>query len=113
MRTRTVAAAAFTLLLSVAAVAHEGHPHRFLGTLSAVQGSQIEVKTTDGKTVVFTLDQKTVIQQGRAKADVKELKLGERIVVSALPVAAGKVMTAINVQLRVPVPAPAQASAAK
>jgi hypothetical protein len=111
MRTRRVAAAAaFTLLLSVAAVAHEGHPHRFLGTLSAVQGSQIEVKTTDGKTVVFTLDQKTVIQQGRAKADVKELKLGERIVISALPVAAGKVMTAINVQMRVPVPAPAQAA---
>jgi hypothetical protein len=114
MRTRRVAvAAAFTLLLSVAAVAHEGHPHRFLGTLSAVQASQIEVKTTDGKTVVFTLDQKTVIQQGRAKADVKELKLGERIVVSALPVAAGKVMTAINVQLRALAPAPATKPATK
>ena len=108
MRTRKVAvAAAFTLLLSVAAVAHEGHPHRFLGTLSTVKGSQIEVKTTDGKTVVFTLDQKTVIQQGKAKADVKELKPGERIVVSALPVDAGKVMTAINVQLQVPAPAQA------
>ena len=114
MRTARVAlAAAFTLLLSVAAVAHEGHPHRFLGVLSAVQGSQIEVKTTDGKLVVFTLDQKTVIQQGKAKADVKGLKIGERIVVSALPVAAGKVMTAINVQLRAPVPAPARSSAAK
>ena len=88
-------------------LAHEGHPHRFLGTLSSVQGSQLEVKTTDGKTVVFTLDAKTVIQQGRAKAELKELKVGERIVVSALPVAAGKVMTAINVQLRVPAPAPA------
>ena len=48
-----------------------------------------------------------MIQQGRAKADVKELKLGERIVISALPVAAGKVMTAINVQLQVPAPAQA------
>ena len=111
MRTcRVAVAAAFVLLLSVAAVAHEGHPHRFLGTLSAVQGSQIEVKTTDGKTVAFTLDQKTLIQQGKAKADVKELKIGERIVVSALPVAAGKVMTAINVQLRAAGPAPAAAS---
>jgi hypothetical protein len=109
MRTlRVVAiAAAFALLLSVTAFAHEGHPHRFLGTLSSVQGSQLEVKTTDGKTVVFTLDEKTVIQQGRAKADVKELKVGERIVVSARPVAVGKVMTAINVQLRVAAPAPA------
>lgn len=105
MRTRRVAvAAAFALLMSVAAFAHEGHPHRFLGTLSSVHSGQIEVKTTDGKTVVFVLDAKTVIQQGRAKADVKELKVGERIVISALPVAAGKVMTAINVQLRAPTP---------
>lgn len=86
-------------------LAHEGHPHRFLGTVSAVQDGQLTVKTTDGKTAVFTLDAKTVIQQGRAKVDAKELKMGERIVVSALPVAAGKVMTAINVQLRVPAPA--------
>ena len=76
MRTRTVAAAAFTLLLSVAAVAHEGHPHRFLGTLSAVQGSQIEVKTTDGKTVTVTLDSKTTIVRGTTKLDRTALKAG-------------------------------------
>jgi hypothetical protein len=95
------------LALPSVTIAHEGHPHRFLGTLLSVQGEQIEVKTTDGKTVVFLLDAKTVLQQGRAKADVKELKVGERIVVSALPVAAGKVMAAINVQLQAPAPAPA------
>jgi hypothetical protein len=106
MRSRRVVAiaAAFALLLSVAAFAHEGHPHRFLGTLSGVHGKQLEIKTTDGKTVVFTLDEKSVIQQGRVKTDMKELKVGERIVVSALPVAAGKVMTAINVQLRASTP---------
>jgi hypothetical protein len=48
-----------------------------------------------------------VIQQGRAKADAKDLKVGERIVVSALEVAGGKPMTAINVQLRVVTPTPA------
>ena len=83
-------------------LAHEGHPHRFLGTVSAVHDGQLEVKTTDGKTVVFTLDAKTVVQQGRAKAGANEINAGERVVVSALPVPAGKVMTAINVQLRVP-----------
>jgi len=95
------------LTLSPVASAHEGHPHRFLGTVSAVHDGQLEVKTTDGKTVVFMLDAKSVLQQGRVKVDAKELKTGERVVVSALPVAAGKVMTAINVQLRVPAPAPA------
>ena len=88
-------------------LAHEGHPHRFLGTVSAVHDGQLEVKLTDGKTVVFALDAKSVVQQGRVKVDAKELKAGERIVVSALPVPAGKVMTAISVQLRVPAPAAA------
>lgn len=91
-------------------LAHEGHPHRFLGTVSAVQDGQIEVKLTDGKTVVFAVDAKTVVQQGRVKVDAKELKAGERVVVSALPVPAGKVMAAINVQLRVPAPAAAPAT---
>ncbi|NOT28683.1 MAG: hypothetical protein HOP16_21585 [Acidobacteria bacterium] len=108
-------ASALVLWLSVAAFAHEGHPHRFMGTLSAVTGTQLEVKTTDGKTVVFALDGKSVIQQGRAKAELKDLKVGERIVVSALEVPAGKTMTAINVQLRVPAAAKqvAQAPASK
>jgi len=101
------AAVSVVLLIPVAARAHEGHPHRFMGTVSAVQEGKLEVKTTDGKTVVFAVDAKTVVQQGRVKVDANEIKTGERVVVSALPVAAGKVMTAINVQLRVPAPAPA------
>jgi hypothetical protein len=93
------------LTFSSVIVAHEGHPHRFLGTVSAVQDGQLEVKLTDGKTVVFALDAKSVVQEGRVKVDAKALKTGERVVVSALPVPAGKVMTAINVQLRVAAPA--------
>ena len=115
MSIRRVAAfvVGFAVMLSVAAVAHEGHPHRFLGTLSAISGSRLEVKTTDGKTVTFALDQKSVIQQGRVKAEVKDLKVGERIVVSAMPVAEGKTMTAINVQLQVAAMAPTKTQAAK
>jgi hypothetical protein len=104
-----LAVAALVVLLGVPSMtfAHDGHPHRFLGTLSAVNGHQLEVKTTDGKTAVFLLDAKSVIQQGRAKAEAKDLKVGERIVVTALEVTGGKPMTAINVQLRVVAPAPA------
>jgi hypothetical protein len=46
-----------------------------------------------------------VYQRALKKVDAKELRAGERVVVSALPVPAGKVMTAINVQLRVSAPA--------
>jgi hypothetical protein len=75
--------------------------------LLSIENTQIEVKTTDGKTVVFRLNAKTVVQRGRTTARVTDLKVGERIVVSALPVAAGQVMAAINVQLRAPTPAAA------
>lgn len=90
------------LALSPVARAHEGHPHRFMGTVSAVQDGQIEVKTTDGKIVAFALDAKTIYRQGKTQVSGKLPKVGERVVVSAMPVAAGKVMSAQTVQLPVP-----------
>jgi hypothetical protein len=94
------------LAVSPVALAHEGHPHRFMGTVSAVQDTQIEVKLTDGKLVTFTLDEKTIYRQGKTKVVGRLPKAGERVVVSALPVAADKVMAAETVQL----PAPTTAS---
>ena len=88
------------------ALAHEGHPHQTMGAVSAVTATQLDVKATDGKTVVFTLDAKTVYQRGKTKIDAAQLaaqlKVGARVVVSALEVAAGKTMTAQTVQLAVP-----------
>jgi hypothetical protein len=78
-----------------------------MGTLSSVQETQFEVKTTDGKMLVFQVNPKTVYQRGKAKVAGTELKVGERVVVSALQVPAGKTMTAQVVQLAV---APAAAS---
>ena len=90
------------LAVSPVALAHEGHPHRFMGTVSAVQGDQIEVKLTDGSTVTFALDKETIYRQGKTKVVGKLPTAGERIVVSAMPEAAGTTMTAVTVQLAVP-----------
>ncbi len=90
---------ALALLAPALAVAHEGHAHKFMGTVAAVENAQIEVKTTDGKDVVFLLDAKTTYQRGKTKTDARDIKAGERIVVSALEVAAGKTMTAQLVEL--------------
>ena len=90
------------LALSSVALAHEGHPHRFMGTVSAVQDEQIEVKLIDGKIVTFVLDAKTIYRQGKMKVIGKLPKAGERVVVSAMPVEAGKTMTAVTVQLAIP-----------
>jgi hypothetical protein len=95
--------AAVVLLSPVAALAHEGHPHRFMGTVSVVQDTQIEVTLTDGQVVTFALDAKTIYRQGKTKVIGRLPKDGERVVVSAMPVEkAGEVMIAVTVQLPVP-----------
>jgi hypothetical protein len=92
---------AVALAMPAATLAHTGHAHQFMGTISSFSDTQLEVKTTDGKTVVFTLGAKTVYQRAKVQVDAKSLKAGERVVVSALEVPAGKVMTAQTVQLAV------------
>jgi hypothetical protein len=97
--TRTfVVALALVAALAIPAVAHAhaGHAHKVMGTVSAVADNQIEVKTTDGKTVVIALDAKTVYRRGKTKVDAKVLKVGERVVVEA---EGDKTMTAKTVQL--------------
>ena len=76
--------------------AHGGHTHKVMGTVSAVTDKQVEVKTTDGKTMVIALDAKTVYRQGKVKVDAKALKIGERVVVEA---EGDKTMTAKTIQL--------------
>jgi hypothetical protein len=90
---------AAALAISGAALAHQGHAHQFMGTIASFSDTELQVKTTDGKTVIFTLGPKTVYQRAKVKADARTLKAGERVVVTALEVAAGKVMTAQTVQL--------------
>jgi hypothetical protein len=59
--------------------AHEGHEHKALGTVSAINGNHVTLKTTDGKSLVVMLDDKTTVVRGTTKLDAKSLKVGERI----------------------------------
>ena len=67
------------LALPAAARAHEGHMHKALGTIAAIAGDLVEVKTTEGKTVKVTLAKKTAITRGAAKLDAAALKVGDRV----------------------------------
>ena len=63
--------------------AHEGHVHKIMGTVSMRHDNHLEVKATDGKTSTITLNEKTKILQGKAKATADDIKTGERVVVTA------------------------------
>jgi Domain of unknown function (DUF5666) len=73
------AALVLALFVPAAARAHEGHAHKVLGTVSAIDGDHVTLKTTAGKSVVVMLDAKTTIARGTAKLDRTALKIGERV----------------------------------
>jgi Cu/Ag efflux protein CusF len=66
------------------ALAHEGHPHKVMGTVAALHENHLEVKGSDGKTSMITLNEKTKVLRGKAKVTLEELKPGERVVVTAM-----------------------------
>ena len=79
----TIAVLALCLFtLPVISAAHPGHEHKILGTISAVDGSKITVKSTDGKEQVIELSSATKVLNGKVKGDARELKVGMRVVVN-------------------------------
>jgi hypothetical protein len=81
-------ASILTLVLALAPaprlLAHPGHEHKIMGTVSAVHQNHIEVKATDGKTSMFTMNEKTRLWRGNAKVNADAIKVGERVVVTAI-----------------------------
>lgn len=82
---RTVAmVASFVTLMAFAgrAQAHEGHEHKALGTVSAIDASHVEVRTKDGKTVSVQLNAETKYLKGKTPAVLADVKVAQRVVVT-------------------------------
>lgn len=68
--------------LASVALAHEGHEHTLLGTVSMLHQNHLEVKALkDGKATIVTLTEKTKILRDKAPATRVDLKAGERVAV--------------------------------
>jgi len=67
------------LAVPTAAWAHGAHVHKTMGTVSAVRGNQVEIKTTDGKTVTIVLRDKTTVTRGTTKLTAAAIRAGERV----------------------------------
>jgi len=93
------------------ALAHDGHDHTVMGTISSIDGTNLMVKTADGKQTMVMMDAKTKITQGTTKVDVKALKVGDRVVASG-PEDKGMI-SAETVKVGAAPAAPAKATAAK
>jgi len=93
------------------ALAHDGHDHTVMGTISSIDGTNLMVKTADGKQTMVMMDAKTKITQGTTKVDVKALKVGDRVVASG-PEDKGMI-SAETVKVGAAAAAPAKTAAAK
>jgi hypothetical protein len=60
---------------------HGGHVHKVMGTVTAQENHQLQVRTQDGKTVAIILNDKTAVLRGKSKLDLTAVKPGERVVV--------------------------------
>jgi hypothetical protein len=75
---------AVALAIPFAVRAHEGHAHKVMGTVTARNGNDVEVKTPDGKSITVVLTGKTTFARGKQKVDGADVKAGARIVVDVV-----------------------------
>ena len=80
--------ALLTLVLAAAllspsfAVAHPGHDHKLMGTISSIDKNKVMVKTTEGKDMTFEITPLTTFKRGKDKGAASDLKAGMRVVVN-------------------------------
>lgn len=82
---KRIAAAVFLLtILAFPGVpaAHEGHSHRVMGIVKAVDAAHMEIERKDGDKVSVSLNADTKYRRGKASVTAAEVKVGDRVVVT-------------------------------
>lgn len=70
------------LLAPAVPLAHPGHDHKLMGTISSIDKNKVVVKTTEGKDMTFEITPLTSFKRGKDKGAQSDLKAGLRVVVN-------------------------------
>lgn len=62
-------------------LAHDGHAHTIMGTVTARDAKRVEVKTPGGEVLSIAITAKTAVVKDKKKSDIKEVQVGRRVVV--------------------------------
>jgi hypothetical protein len=73
---------AAALLVPGISMAHPGHDHKLMGTISSIDKNKVVVKTTEGKDMTFVVTPLTTFKRGKQKGMQSDLKAGMRVVVN-------------------------------
>ena len=82
MKQLIFAVLALSLLIPAVPMAHPGHDHKLMGTISSIDKNKIVMKTTEGKDMTFEVTPTTTFKRGTAKGTQTDLKAGMRVVVN-------------------------------
>src|SRR5688500_20352577 len=63
-------------------LAHPGHDHKLMGTISSIDKNKVVVKTTEGKDMTFEITPLTAFKRGKDQGAAADLKAGMRVVVN-------------------------------
>ena len=72
---------ALSLLAPALPMAHPGHEHKTMGTVSSIDKTKLVVKSTENKDVTFEILPTTAFKRGKEKGMQADLKPGMRVVV--------------------------------
>ena len=82
MSRRAVAMVVGLLAISSgAALAHDGHAHKIMGTVTAREAKHVDVKTPSGEVLSIAITDKTTVTRNKRKVDIAEVQAGRRVVV--------------------------------
>ena len=70
-------------LVSIAtpAMAHDGHIHKVMGTVTARDAKQLKVKTPSGEVLSIAITPKTTATRDKRSVPLTEVQIGRRVVV--------------------------------
>jgi hypothetical protein len=88
---KRILALPLALAMTATAWAHNGMEH-VMGTVALIKGASLDVKTAQGTKTVIT-DDKTMWMKGKVMITVKDVHVGDRVVIHAKPVS-GKLIAA-------------------
>jgi hypothetical protein len=81
----TIAATALlTFALEGPAIAHPGHEHKIMGTVTMAAADHVMLKDKDGKDAMASITKDTKIVRAKKPMKVSDIKVGMRIVISAV-----------------------------
>ena len=95
--TTLLAFAILALGSGVSLLAHEGHEHKVMGTVTMAAADHIMLKDKDGKDVTVKVTRDTKVK-AKPAIKVEEIKVGTRVVITAVE-EKDKSMTAKNIEV--------------